>query len=152
MNKPKSISWEMALNLFLAFFILFPFIYLLLNRETKSENSQAEMNNGELQQSQKLDSLKNQTLIYPTCENLIALGLEYFNIKQYHESIMANEKALEINPKSATAFNNMGVSYNCLKLWDKGIECCQKALFLQPDFQLAKNNLNWAMEEKKKMK
>jgi hypothetical protein len=33
-------------------------------------------------------------------------------------------------------------------MWDKGIEACQQALKIDPGFQLAKNNLNWALSAK----
>jgi hypothetical protein len=31
-----------------------------------------------------------------------------------------------------------------MKQWDKGIEALEKALSIKPDYQLARNNLEWA--------
>jgi len=33
-------------------------------------------------------------------------------------------------------------------LWDPAIQASQQALRLKPDFQLARNNLAWAMSQK----
>ena len=41
----------------------------------------------------------------------------------------------------------MGAAYNGLSQWQKAIDACSKALELNPDFQLAKGNLNWAKSQ-----
>lgn len=34
--------------------------------------------------------------------------------------------------------------------WDEGIKAAEEAIRLKPDFQLARNNLEWAQQEKQK--
>ena len=99
-----------------------------------------------------LDSAKNAALKNPCFDNYFNLGYQYYLNNQLVESIIATQKALEYNPQSAIAYNNLCSAYNTLGMWEKSIEMCSKSLELNPDFQLAKNNLNWAMEEKKKNK
>ena len=41
----------------------------------------------------------------------------------------------------------MCASYNQLKKWDLAKAACQNALTIDPNFQIAKNNLNWAVGE-----
>ncbi len=86
----------------------------------------------------------------PTNPNYISLSIEYFNKGDYKKSIEACEKAIEIDPKSAIAYNNMCAAYNNLKEWDNAIEAGKKALELNPNFDLAKNNLNFALTQKEK--
>jgi hypothetical protein len=33
-------------------------------------------------------------------------------------------------------------------MWDKAIETCHSVLTIEPEFQLAKNNLEWALTQK----
>jgi tetratricopeptide (TPR) repeat protein len=48
----------------------------------------------------------------------------------------------------AAAYNNMAASYSSMKMWDPAIENARKAIALKPDFQLARNNLDWALKSK----
>jgi tetratricopeptide (TPR) repeat protein len=43
----------------------------------------------------------------------------------------------------------MAASYSSIGKWDQAIAAAQKAVALKPDFQLAKNNLAWALSQKK---
>ena len=59
-------------------------------------------------------------------------------------------KALEKQPNYAEAYNNICTAYNNLQKYDSAAWACSKALELKSDFQLAKNNLNWAKSQLKK--
>jgi tetratricopeptide (TPR) repeat protein len=96
----------------------------------------------------ELDSAIIKASNNPTFENYIQLSFEFYKAKKYKESITAAEKALELNPRSAQAYNNICSGYNELKEYDKAIEACKKALEIDPGFQLAKNNLGWAESQK----
>lgn len=63
-------------------------------------------------------------------------------------SIASALKALEIDPDSVEAYNNIGAGYGAMGQWDEAIKNEQQALRLKPDYQLAKNNLNWYMQER----
>ena len=60
------------------------------------------------------------------------------------------ESCHQINPVYAEAWNNLGACYNSISEWDKGIAAEQQAIRLKPDFQLAKNNLAWGQDQKRK--
>ena len=42
--------------------------------------------------------------------------------------------------------NNIGAAYNKLGRYAEGADACEKALLLRPDFELARNNLQYARE------
>jgi len=56
---------------------------------------------------------------------------------------------LALDPTSATAWNNIAAAEESMHQWDEAIAAAQKAIALKPDFQLAKNNLAWSLQEKK---
>jgi tetratricopeptide (TPR) repeat protein len=63
-------------------------------------------------------------------------------------SIASARKALEIDPNSVEAYTNIGAGYGAMGQWDEAIKNEQEALRLKPDYQLARNNLNWYTQEK----
>jgi Flp pilus assembly protein TadD len=79
--------------------------------------------------------------------DLLALSLQYYQAKRYTEAVAASKAFLEINPKSADAWNNLGVSYAGLGQWAQAVASLEVALRLNPDHQLAKNNLAWVTGE-----
>jgi tetratricopeptide (TPR) repeat protein len=66
---------------------------------------------------------------------------------KYRESIAAAQAALQIDPGSAEAWNNIAAGDEALHRWNAAIVAAHKALALQPDFQLAKNNLAWSQQQ-----
>ncbi|MFD2564537.1 tetratricopeptide repeat protein [Aquimarina rubra] len=103
-------------------------------------------NKSELQESESNSIIQEQIAAQET--DLINQGLNYINNGQYQLSIETNLKILKINPRNKFALNNIGFAYANLKNWDRGIIYCKKALDIDPSFQLAKNNLNWMLQEK----
>jgi tetratricopeptide (TPR) repeat protein len=67
----------------------------------------------------------------------------------YQQSIAAARKALQLNPNSAEAWNNIAANDEALHRWDDAIAAARKAIALKPDFQLAKNNLAWSLAQKR---
>jgi tetratricopeptide (TPR) repeat protein len=78
----------------------------------------------------------------------INISLAEYQNKNYQASIEASHQALQLNPNSELAYNNLGAAYAALEQWDLAIRNDQQALRLKPDFQLAKNNLAWAFSQK----
>jgi len=78
----------------------------------------------------------------------INLSLEFYQQKDYFNSIITAEKALSIDPQSAIAYNNICTSFNDLFLFDEAIEAGKKATQIAPDFVLAKNNYQYALSKK----
>ncbi|MDQ3190064.1 MAG: hypothetical protein M3Q58_00565 [Bacteroidota bacterium] len=87
----------------------------------------------------------------PSVSEYINLSLFCYKNHMFIESILACEKALEIDPRSATAYNNICSSYNSMEQWKKAETACKKALEINPEFQIAKNNLQWAKTELQKL-
>lgn len=86
----------------------------------------------------------------PGYETFLNLGLAYYNIGSYKESIDAWNEALKYNSNSAVVHNNIAASYGALKMWDEEIAACEKALAIDPNLQLAKGNMAWAKQMKSK--
>lgn len=93
-----------------------------------------------------------QTEKTPTAEKYLDLSLTYYNQGQFEKCIEACKSALKLKPDYADAYSNMCASYNQLKQYDKAIEACNKALTIDPQHKLANGNLNWAKQEKTKLK
>jgi protein O-mannosyl-transferase len=85
-----------------------------------------------------------------TPPDLLTTSFRLYQAKRYREAIAAANAFLTLNPNSADAYNNLGVSYAGLEQWDDAIRCLQQAVRLRPDYQLAKNNLAWVEQSKLK--
>jgi len=84
--------------------------------------------------------------------SLLQLSLQFYNSGEYYQSIRMANRILEKDSTSAAAWNNICVSHNMLGNWDEAISACNKALQFQPDYELARNNLKWAIDESNKVK
>ncbi|TAL56948.1 MAG: hypothetical protein EPN85_14670 [Bacteroidetes bacterium] len=99
---------------------------------------------------EKIKRLEKSALDAPSVDNYINLSILYYRNDKFIDCIMACEKALELNPHSALAYNNMCSAYNATGQWEKAAAACLKALEIDSTFQLAKNNLKWAQGNLKK--
>ena len=88
----------------------------------------------------------------PTAENYLNLSLAYYNQGLFEKCISACQEAIKIKPDYADAYSNMGVAYIQLKQYDNAINFLTKALKINPQHKLAAGNLNWAKDEKSKVK
>ena len=77
----------------------------------------------------------------------IELSEKLYLNNQYEKAIDVCIQLLKFAPNNKLAYNNMCASYNQLKEWDLAKTACQNALTIDPNFQIAKNNLNWANRE-----
>jgi len=100
----------------------------------------------------KLQLLEKLAQQQPTPENYLNLSLEYYYAGRYQDCANAASDALRVKPDYDLAYNNICSAYNMLHEWDKAIEAGQKAVALNPNSQLAKNNLNVALEGRKNSK
>jgi tetratricopeptide (TPR) repeat protein len=80
---------------------------------------------------------------------MLSRSLTLYQEGKFQESIAVAQAALQIDPNSADAYNNIAAAHASLRQWDEAITAAQQALRLQPDFTLARNNLNWALEQKR---
>ena len=95
----------------------------------------------------KLAELQKNVETAPSYENNIALGIELANQNRLDEAIVAYQKALQINPKAPIAYNNICAAFNVMGRHADALENCEKALSLEPNFELAKNNHQFAKEK-----
>lgn len=129
---------------------LFPLIYLFYKTNGLPENK---ANDAPIaaQPASDISALEKAAAENPTFDNLVNLSMAYINNQMPGKSINHLMKAIELNPKSAVAYNNLGVAYTMLQQYQNGIDACTKALEIDPSFQLAKNNLKWASDERDKV-
>jgi len=92
----------------------------------------------------KLDMMVDDARISPTYEKWINISLEYYNAGLFVECINACERALEINPQSYVAYNNICSAWNQIGEYEKAAIACEKALIIKPGYETAIGNLNHA--------
>jgi tetratricopeptide (TPR) repeat protein len=80
--------------------------------------------------------------------DVIELGLYHYTRKEFGQAISVYELGLATVGEDAVLLNNLCASYCEIKQWDRAIIFGEKAIKIQPDFKLAKNNLQWAKDGK----
>ncbi len=78
----------------------------------------------------------------------INLSLAQYRQGQYPQAIDSARKALALDPRSASAYNNIAAGYGAMQQWDQAIDNVQRALQLDPTLQIAKNNLVWYRQQR----
>jgi tetratricopeptide (TPR) repeat protein len=105
-----------------------------------------------INQRDKITKAETTANSVPTAASFLDLSLTYYQQGDFEKSIEACNKVLKLKPDYSEAYSNMAAAYNKLKQWDKGIEACNNALKFNPENKLAIGNLNWAKDEKAKLK
>lgn len=78
----------------------------------------------------------------------VDLSLFFHNEGAYRETIATAVRALEVNPRSKAAYNNICAAHNMLKQWDEAVPACETALEIDPAYELARNNLALARQRR----
>lgn len=94
-----------------------------------------------------LEQVPAQNLNY---DQYIELSLHQYNSGDYNASLRSAQAAIKLDSTKIAGWNNACASYNMLKKWDEAIDACRRALEINPNFDLARNNLNWALSESEK--
>jgi tetratricopeptide (TPR) repeat protein len=81
-----------------------------------------------------------------TPEYYLDLSLQFYGEERYPESIVASRRALDLRPGYAEAWNNVCAADNKLGRYDEAAAACEQALRYKPDFELARNNLQYARQ------
>jgi tetratricopeptide (TPR) repeat protein len=83
-------------------------------------------------------------------EELLNLSAELCKNKRFEECLAAAQRALDIRPGYAEAYNNMAAAYLSLGRWDEGIEAARQAMQSKPNYAAAKDNLEWGLSQRAK--
>jgi tetratricopeptide (TPR) repeat protein len=86
----------------------------------------------------------------PTTANRINLSLAYINGGASMRAIPVLLSVVADDKNNTIAWNDLCVARTLLKDYAEAIDNCNRALTIEPDFQLARNNLKWASDEKNK--
>jgi len=104
--------------------------------------------NASYQGKENLDKtiLSNEALVKasPNENNLLSLGLAYYQARKYQLSINTYKKVIKLNKNNITAHNNICSAYNQLGNYKEAIIYCENAIKIDSTFSLSKNNLNEA--------
>ncbi len=74
---------------------------------------------------------------YDLAETYILLGRSYYLLAQYRQAISAYKKAIDLNPNSYQAWNNLGILYMDIQEIQESEKCYQTALKIQPGYPFA---------------
>ena len=83
---------------------------------------------------------------------LLNQGIASFKKGQYDQSIAYLNKAIEINPEFAEAYNNRGFSYAMKGQYDKAVADCTKAIEINLEYASAYSNRGVAYFYKREYK
>jgi tetratricopeptide (TPR) repeat protein len=86
---------------------------------------------------------------HPTAENYLTLSDTYCLAGEYTKCLEAAQKAIQIKPGYAEAYNNAGAAYISLGRLDEAIDSVKKALEYDPDNKIAQ--ANWREWESQKL-
>ena len=78
-------------------------------------------------------------------DEFIDLSSKLYTLNRYDDAIDLCLKIIQIDSINKLAYNNLCACYNQKKQWINAKTACEEALKIDPDFQIAKNNLNWAL-------
>ena len=79
-----------------------------------------------------------------------ASGMQLYAASNFRGAEAQFRQAVSVRPGDALAYCNLGAALIAEHRYDDAIAALQKALVLNPALALARNNLNWALAEKKK--
>ena len=83
-----------------------------------------------------LPSLTGSFGVDSLINNLKIEGNEFFNIKQYEESIKKYTEAIQLDPDNATIHANRAAAYSKLEQHTHALEDCNTAITLDPKYRL----------------
>jgi len=76
------------------------------------------------------------------------MGLAYEGMNKPYEAIKMYEKAIELDPNNADAYNDLGIIYSDIGQYDKAIDYYSKVLEKNPQHKYAIHNIGLAYEKK----
>ena len=101
-----------------------------------------------LAQARRLLDARQRTQEANDEATFVDLSLFFYNEGAYRETIATAVRALEVNPRSTAAYNNICAAHNMLEQWDDAVPACEMALEIDPAYELARNNLALARQRR----
>lgn len=98
-----------------------------------------------------VSALEKTVAANPTAANLLMLSARYIRLNRPSRAFPYLKALIKKDPGNASAYCDLGVANIMLKNYKQGIDACTKAVQLDPNFQLAKNNLQWGIQEQQKV-
>jgi tetratricopeptide (TPR) repeat protein len=80
----------------------------------------------------------------PTAGAYLNLSVVRYWQGRLDQSVAASRQALELEPNNAIAHNNICAALAKDGKWKRAIRECETALTIDPEYERAKNNLQWA--------
>jgi tetratricopeptide (TPR) repeat protein len=105
---------------------------------------------GVVQGGSNIAALEELVRVRPTKENRVNLSLAYINGGDAGRAIPLLDAVVAEDPKSVVGWNDLCVAHTLRQDYATALDECNNALTIDPTFQLARNNLNWTSDEKRK--
>ena len=112
--------------------------------EARSHNEQEELTD----EQERLTDEYNEEVDVLSATDWFQKGYNAFLNDDYDKAIKYNQKAIEINPDFAIAYNNMGIAYARKENYNKAIEYFKKAIEINPDDAEAYYNMGLIYADK----
>ncbi len=84
------------------------------------------------------------------CVRAYQAGLEAMSAGEYEKAAERFQECVELAPKSARAWGNLGLAQLLLKRFDEAEASLRRALSIRPDYEPARYNLNMLVEARKR--
>ena len=124
--------------------LVLPVIYFLISRGTTPVQSAPR------QAGTDIASLEALVQASPTNDNRVNLSAAYISGGVAPRAIPILQSVVSEDNSNVVAWNDLCVAHTLQRDYDNAIEECDKALLISPSFQLARNNRQWAQDEKNK--
>lgn len=92
---------------------------------------------------------ENQGAIKLSAEELLNMSLQLYQNGNYEGCIQMAEKALEVNPNYAEAYNNICAAQNQLGNFEESVKAADKGLAINPEYDLLINNRATSLKNEK---
>lgn len=144
-NKPAEFHSAAAIVIVFAILAL-PIAYLILHHAP----ARAVFAGMPAQAPASVASLEQLVHTNPTAANRINLSLAYINVNQPGRAVPVLLAVIAQDKNNVFAWNNLCVAHTLQMAYSDAVDECNNAVRLAPNYQLAKNNLKWAEDERLK--
>ena len=127
--------------------VIAPFVLLFFSLKgnyTKADQPMVKVEIKKDSTPAKDNSATEDSLESKTTNEIIQLGLELANKGKIRAALGVYEVSMDRGDESAIVYNNVCAAYLALREFKNAIGYCEEAIRIDQNFQLAKNNLNYA--------